>query len=106
MITGVELRDKKNSEKRISSPYLGPSRNVSVAIPEPLYVFNQSVNEPVECVARQRTAIIIPYRNRAEQLAELLAHLNPILKRQQIEYQVFCRKFRSLLRGCSIHRCN
>ena len=70
-------------------------------------------NEP-DCIARQRTAIIIPYRSREQQLTQerlnfdfyyvmiyyviyhdvmlspkkLLEHLNPILRKQQISYQV------------------
>ena len=34
-------------------------------------------------------AIIVPYRNRPTQLESLLDHLNPILERQQLEFQVF-----------------
>jgi hypothetical protein len=46
-------------------------------------------NQPIKCRARQRSAIIIPYRNREDQLNLLLAHLIPILKKQQIDFQIF-----------------
>ena len=86
-----------NEHARVSSPYLENNGNNEkngrnqTEIVTPLYdEFNgtRGYNEPRDCVARQRTAVIIPYRNRQEQLDQLLAHLNPILKRQLISYQV------------------
>jgi len=47
------------------------------------------VNKPIGCQARQRTAVIVPYRNRPDQLEILINHLNPILQLQQLEYQIF-----------------
>lgn len=47
------------------------------------------MHAPQNCTARQRVAIIVPYRNRPTQLESLLDHLNPILERQQLEFQVF-----------------
>jgi hypothetical protein len=47
------------------------------------------LHAPQNCTARQRVAIIVPYRNRPTQLESLLDHLNPILERQQLEFQVF-----------------
>ncbi|KAK7494836.1 hypothetical protein BaRGS_00013963, partial [Batillaria attramentaria] len=44
---------------------------------------------PLECVARYRLAVIIPYRDRLAHLTVLLAHLLPILKRQQLHFRIF-----------------
>ena len=46
-------------------------------------------HRPSECEAGQRTAFIIPYRDRASHLAIWLSHLHPILARQQLDYQIF-----------------
>lgn len=45
--------------------------------------------EPTECKAKDRVAIIIPYRDREEQLPILLKNLHPMLMRQQINYGIF-----------------
>ena len=34
-------------------------------------------------------AVIVPHRNRAGQLAVLLAHLHPFLARQQLHYRIY-----------------
>jgi hypothetical protein len=75
-----------------------PALNASQALnltPRKISEFdpNSGYNKPIGCIARQRTAIIIPYRNREDQLKLLLAHLNPILQRQQIDYQVSTYSF-------------
>ena len=57
----------------------------------PVENLEKGYNKPIGCIARQRTAVIVPYRNREDQLKILLAHLNPILQRQQIDYQVSIR---------------
>ena len=44
---------------------------------------------PWQCQPRQRTAFIIPYRDRAAHLSVWLAHLHPVLARQQLDYQIF-----------------
>lgn len=44
---------------------------------------------PLDCVARYRLAVIIPYRDRLAHLTVLLAHLLPILKRQQLHFRIF-----------------
>ncbi|KAK2173092.1 hypothetical protein NP493_906g00047 [Ridgeia piscesae] len=44
---------------------------------------------PGACTARQRIAIVIPFRDRDEHLRILLQNLHPVLQRQQLEYQVF-----------------
>lgn len=44
---------------------------------------------PIECIALQKVAIIIPYKDREEHLRFLLNHLHSILKYQQIHYKIF-----------------
>ena len=44
---------------------------------------------PAHCRARSRVAIIVPYRNREEQLKLFLNHIHPILSRQQLVYGVY-----------------
>ncbi|XP_067676466.1 beta-1,4-galactosyltransferase 4-like [Haliotis asinina] len=44
---------------------------------------------PLDCKARQRVAIIIPYRDREQHLKVLLNHLHPILGRQQLDYGIY-----------------
>ena len=44
---------------------------------------------PQQCVARQRVAVIIPFRDRAGHLATLLPTLHAMLQRQQLHYTVY-----------------
>ena len=44
---------------------------------------------PSNCIARSKLAVIIPYRAREHHLRVLLAHLHPILQRQQLYYKIF-----------------
>lgn len=44
--------------------------------------------EPTTCKPRVKVAIIIPYRNRLEQLKIFLRHMHPYLQRQQIYYRI------------------
>ena len=45
--------------------------------------------KPKRCRAKKKTAIIIPYRNRKDNLLTLLRHLLPILRRQYIHFRIF-----------------
>ncbi|KAK5620674.1 hypothetical protein CRENBAI_020575 [Crenichthys baileyi] len=45
--------------------------------------------KPANCVAKQKVAIIIPFRNRYEHLNHWLHYLHPILIRQQLDYGVY-----------------
>lgn len=45
--------------------------------------------KPSDCEARQKVAIIIPFRNREEHLKYWLYYLHPILQRQQLDYGVY-----------------
>ena len=84
---------QKEIPERISStvnPPLCPEISPYLNAPEDdMAIFEDGVHRPVGCTARQRTAVIVPYRNRPDHLNLLLAHLNPILQRQQLEYQIF-----------------
>ncbi|XP_031417927.1 beta-1,4-galactosyltransferase 1-like [Clupea harengus] len=44
---------------------------------------------PKDCTARQKVAIIIPYRHRKTHLKYWLYYLHPILQRQQLDYGVY-----------------
>ena len=44
---------------------------------------------PLNCTARQRLALIIPYRNRSDHLKSLLYRLHPLLQRQHIDYTIY-----------------
>ncbi|KAL6097985.1 uncharacterized protein ACO6RY_13394 [Pungitius sinensis] len=45
--------------------------------------------KPPGCIAQQKVAIIIAFRNRHEHLIHWLHYLHPILKRQQLDYTVY-----------------
>ncbi|XP_041707311.1 beta-1,4-galactosyltransferase 1 [Coregonus clupeaformis] len=45
--------------------------------------------KPKDCVALQKVAIIIPFRNRDEHLKFWLYYLHPILQRQQLDYGIY-----------------
>lgn len=45
--------------------------------------------KPKDCLALQKVAIIIPFRNRDEHLKYWLYYLHPILQRQQLDYGVY-----------------
>ena len=44
--------------------------------------------KPLNCTARHRVAVIIPYRDREEHLMILLKHLHPMLQKQQLDYRI------------------
>lgn len=44
---------------------------------------------PSNCTARHRLAVIVPYRNRLENLNTFLYHMHPLFQRQQLAYRVF-----------------
>ena len=46
-------------------------------------------SRPHGCVARHRVAVIIPYRDRRQQLQGLLYYLHPMLQKQQLDYTIF-----------------
>ncbi|KAL1123539.1 hypothetical protein AAG570_002616 [Ranatra chinensis] len=44
---------------------------------------------PSECRARDRVAVIVPYRDRPLHLCVFLANMHPFLQRQQLDYGIF-----------------
>ncbi|XP_042559454.1 beta-1,4-galactosyltransferase 1-like [Clupea harengus] len=44
---------------------------------------------PTNCIAQQKVAIIIPFRDRESHLKHWLHFLHPILQRQQLDYRVY-----------------
>ena len=44
---------------------------------------------PQECQARDRVALIVPYRDRTKHLHVFLLNLHPLLQRQQLDYGIF-----------------
>lgn len=46
-------------------------------------------SRPKDCIARHRTAIIIPFRDREEHLRIFLHHIHPFLQRQELDYRIF-----------------
>ncbi|TMS38239.1 hypothetical protein L596_005006 [Steinernema carpocapsae] len=45
--------------------------------------------KPEICKARQRVAIIVPFRNRENHLPIFLQNLHPLLQKQQLDYTIF-----------------
>ena len=44
---------------------------------------------PKDCISRYKVAIIIPYRDREEQLRVFLHNIHPMLERQQLDYGIY-----------------
>ena len=45
--------------------------------------------KPSSCQARQKVALIVPFRDRYGHLKVFLNHIHPFLMRQQLDYKVF-----------------
>ncbi|XP_068751483.1 beta-1,4-galactosyltransferase 1-like [Montipora capricornis] len=52
-------------------------------------IFNGGWWKPSHCQARVKMALIIPFRDRYEQLAIFLRHIHPVLNRQLLYYRIF-----------------
>ncbi|XP_075545251.1 beta-1,4-galactosyltransferase 4-like isoform X6 [Dermacentor variabilis] len=44
---------------------------------------------PTHCKARQRVALVVPYRDRLDNLRAFLQHMHPFLQRQQLDYAIY-----------------
>lgn len=64
--------DLKNVEKRLGSQLMAGGRH-----------------KPTDCKARDRVAIVVPYRDRAVHLPIFLKNLHPLLMKQQVDYGIF-----------------
>ncbi|XP_059409177.1 beta-1,4-galactosyltransferase 1-like [Carassius carassius] len=102
LLYGAVIKDDVDEE-----PVLEPCPETSPLLVGPMRVdFSEPVNldmvrkenpqlemggryKPSDCVALQKVAIIIPFRNRGEHLKYWLHYLHPILKRQQLDYGIY-----------------
>lgn len=57
---------------------------------------------PEDCSARFHIALIIPYRYRWNHLKLLLSILHPMLRRQQMSYQIFVAEQARVERECDM----
>ncbi|XP_061484375.1 beta-1,4-galactosyltransferase 3-like isoform X2 [Rhineura floridana] len=53
------------------------------------YVQSGGRYSPPHCVARYKTAVIVPYRNHEKYLQHFLYYLHPFLQRQQLNYCIY-----------------
>lgn len=53
------------------------------------YLNRGGIYQPPSCTSRYRVAMIIPHRARETHLRSLLAHLHPLMQRQQLHYRIF-----------------
>jgi hypothetical protein len=53
------------------------------------YTLNADRWMPINCKARHRVAIIVPYKNRLNNLNYFLTNMHPFLQNQMLEYQIF-----------------
>ncbi|XP_037569197.1 beta-1,4-N-acetylgalactosaminyltransferase bre-4 [Dermacentor silvarum] len=44
---------------------------------------------PTQCKARHRVALVVPYRDRIDNLQAFLQHMHPFLQRQQLDYGIY-----------------
>lgn len=44
---------------------------------------------PLDCEARYKIAILVPYKNRFENLCSFLLNLHPFLTKQKLDYTIF-----------------
>ena len=65
------------------------SRTKLTVFPYSQHVLSGGRFVPTDCRAQSRVAVIIPYRNREEQLKLFLNHIHPILSRQQLIYGIY-----------------
>lgn len=63
--------------------------NASTSIIETNYIVINGRWLPSHCRSRNRVAIILPYKDRANNLNYFLSHMHPFLQKQELEYQIF-----------------
>lgn len=44
---------------------------------------------PKDCIPKKKVAVLVPYRNRPDQLQIFLNHMHPLLQRQRLAYRIF-----------------
>ncbi|XP_041960755.1 beta-1,4-galactosyltransferase 1-like [Alosa sapidissima] len=78
-------------------PHLVGPMNINFTHPIQLEIMQKDNSEVVEggrwwprdCIARQKVAVIIPFRHREFHLKYWLHYLHPILQRQQLDYGIY-----------------
>ena len=63
--------------------------NELIALLKSLMIEPGGTWRPNTCVARHRVAIIVPYRNRPENLKTFIRHMHPFLRKQQLDYGIY-----------------
>lgn len=89
--------DAKNTKCPIISPYLvgyrKPVINEQIVWEEVLEKYKvvrcDSHFRPSNCQARQKVALIVPFRDRYAHLEVFLSHIHPFLMRQQLDYGIY-----------------
>lgn len=104
-IKGLDIRQElvEKATKNISLS-LGPKCDYEELIEENLGMYKPPFTEqvlnnynvqpggefhPSDCTSRFSTAIIVPYRQREEQLNKFLVYMHNFLRRQKIHYRIF-----------------
>lgn len=54
-----------------------------------LWVLEGGHQAPLDCQARHKIAIIVPYRDRLSNLCTFLLNMHPFLTKQQLDYTIF-----------------
>lgn len=54
-----------------------------------LRLFEEGNQEPLDCLAKYKIAIIVPYRDRLSNLCTFLLNMHPFLTKQQLDYTIF-----------------
>lgn len=54
-----------------------------------LRLFEGGHQEPLDCLAKYKIAIIVPYRDRLSNLCTFLLNMHPFLTKQQLDYTIF-----------------
>ena len=57
---------------------------------------------PTECRSRHHVAIVVPYRDREEQLRSFLKHMHPFLQHQQLDYGIYIVDQARSLPSCDV----
>lgn len=79
--------------------FLDGTMNLLIPVPETLeevaqqlswlWVLEGGHQAPLDCQARYKIAIIVPYRDRLSNLCTFLLNMHPFLTKQQLDYTIF-----------------
>jgi hypothetical protein len=72
------------------NPLLAANQSLATETPSANYGVDPGGQwSPSDCVARQRLAVIVPFRDREAHLQLFLRVMHPMLQRQMVEYTIF-----------------